>query len=188
MEEDLHLDSPYQKVAATPSAVETFLRNLWVKAAYIPCTPLTRLYGHLIVLLSGLGGFRPVSLRTMKFSQFQLAFITLPDGRARLACRVSIKRVKLKRRQRCSSKISKWIGFTVIANPNPLFDLPGLIAVLGIRLNAFSANFASPEDLYTLPLREGARYVPLKWKKIHIGQAHYRHFQNHSAPAMETHV
>jgi len=77
LEEDLHPNSPYQKVAATPSAVKTFLRNLWVKAAYIACTPLTRLYVHLIVLLSGLGSFRVVSLRAMTFSQFQLGFITL---------------------------------------------------------------------------------------------------------------
>ncbi|KAK0627109.1 hypothetical protein B0T14DRAFT_127641 [Immersiella caudata] len=165
LEENLLLDSPYQKIAATPSAVETFLRNLWVLAAYIRCNPLTRLLVDVVVLLSALGGFRPKSLRTMTFSQFQLAFITLPDGRTRLACEVRVKRIKVKRRQRCNRKISPWIVFTVLANPNPLFDLPDRIAALGIKMNAFSAGFTSPEDLYTWPLREKARYVPLKWKE-----------------------
>ncbi|KAK4113065.1 hypothetical protein N656DRAFT_640875 [Canariomyces notabilis] len=163
--EDLVLDSPYQKVAATPSTVRKILFNLWVKAAYIPCTPLTRLCVHIIDLLSALGGFRPKSLRRMKFSQFQLAFITLPDGRTRLACEVRIKRIKFERRQKCNSKLSPWIVFTVMANPDPLFDLPDLIACLGIASNAFEAEYTSPEHLYTRPLREKANYVPLRWKK-----------------------
>lgn len=165
MEEDLLIDSPYQKVAATPSAVRRVLLNLWVKAAYIPCTPFTRLCVHVIDLLSALGGFRPKSLRTMKFSQFQLAFITLPGGRTRLACEVRIKRIKFKRRQKCNKKLSPWIVFTIMANPDPLFDLPDLIADLGIALNAFDGGYTSPADLYTLPLREAANYVPLNWKE-----------------------
>ena len=149
MEEDLLLDSPYQKVAATPSAVRTVLHDLWVKAAYIPCTPLTRLHVHVIWLLSALGGFRSKSLRTMKFSQFQLGFITLPDGRTSLACEVRIRMIKFKRRQKCNPKMSPWITFIVIANPDPHFDLPGFIANLGIRLNAFAADFKSPK-IYTV--------------------------------------
>jgi hypothetical protein len=101
----------------------------------------------------------------MKFSQFQLAFITLPDGRTRLACEVRIKRIKFKRRQKCSTKLSPWIVFTIMANPDPLFDLPDLIADLGIARNAFEAEYTSPSDLYTRPLREKASYVPLKWKE-----------------------
>lgn len=166
MTENLLLDSPYQKVAATPSAVRTVLHNLWMKAAYIPCIPLMRLYVHVIILLSALGGFRPKSLRTIKFSQFQLGFINLPGGRTKLACEVRIKRIKIKQRQKVNQKMSPWIVFTILANPDPLFDLPSLIADLGIRLNAFSVDFTSPEDLYTWPLREQAvGYVPLKWKK-----------------------
>ena len=165
LQENLLLDSPYQKVAATPSAVRKILLNLWVKAAYIPCVPRTRLCVHIIDLLSALGGFRPKSLLRMTFSQFRLAFVTLPDGRTRLACEVRIKRIKLKRRQNCNPKSSPWIVFTVMANPDPLFDLPDLIADLGISLNAFEADYTSPEDLYTRPLREKAKYVPLRWKK-----------------------
>ncbi|KAI1780360.1 hypothetical protein F4818DRAFT_435568 [Hypoxylon cercidicola] len=37
LKENLLIDSPYQKVGATPSAVRKILFNLWVKAAYIPC-------------------------------------------------------------------------------------------------------------------------------------------------------
>ncbi|OIW26471.1 hypothetical protein CONLIGDRAFT_683448 [Coniochaeta ligniaria NRRL 30616] len=165
VQENLLLDSPYQKIAATPSAVRKVLLNLWLKAAYIPCTALTSLFVHVIDLLSALGGFRPKSLLRMKFSQFQLAFITLPDCQTRLACEVSIKRIKLTRRQKCNPKMSPWIVFTIISNPDPLFDLPNLIASLGIVLNAFDADYASPADLYTRPLRETASYVPLKWKE-----------------------
>lgn len=95
VQENLLLDSPYQKIAATPSAVRKVLLNLGLKVAYIPCTALTSLFVHVIDLLSALGGFRPKSLLRMKFSQFRLAFITLPDGQTRLACEVSIKRIKL---------------------------------------------------------------------------------------------
>lgn len=165
MNENLLLDSPYQKVAASPSAARRVLYNLWAKAAYIPCTPRTRVSVHIIELLSALGGFRPKSLLRMKFSQFQLSFITLPGGRSRLVCEVRIKRVKLKRRQKCKSKQSPWIVFTIIASSDPLFDLPDLIADLGITLNAFEADYTSPEDLYTRPLREKASYVPLRWKE-----------------------
>ena len=164
-DEHLLLDSPYQKVAATPSAVREILLSLWVRAADIPCTPLVRLSVYVIDLLSALGGFRPKSLRRMKFSQFQLAFITLPNGSARLAYEVHVKRIKVKRRQKCNQKLSPWIVFTVMTNPDPLFNLPDLIASLGIKKDAFDADYTSPEDLYTLPLREKAGYVQLKWKK-----------------------
>jgi hypothetical protein len=165
LKEGLLLDSPYQKVAAAPPTVRKILFNLWVKAAYIPCTPRTRLYTHVIDLLSALGGFRPKSLCRMKFSQFQLAFITLPDGRTRLACEVRIKRIKFKRRQKFNTRLSPWIVFTVMATADPLFDLPDLIACLGIASNAFEAEYASAEHLYTQPLREKASYVPLRWKQ-----------------------
>jgi hypothetical protein len=168
--EGLLLDSPYLKVAASPSFVRTILSNLWAKAAYIPCAPRTRLSVHVIDLLSALGGFRPKSLCRMKFSQFELAFITLPDGRTRLACEVRIKRIKIKRRQKFNSRLSPWIVFTVVANPDPLFDLPDLIACLGIASNAFEAEYASAEDLYTQPLREKANYVPLRWKKAMLDE------------------
>lgn len=163
--ENLLLDSPYQKVAASPSAVRKILLNLWAKAAYIPCSPRMRVSIHVVELLSALGGFRPKSLIRLKFSQFQLSFITLPDGRTRLACEVRIKRAKLKRRQKCMPKQSPWIVFTIIASSDPLFDLPDLIADLGITQNAFEAGYTSPEDLYTRPLREKASYVPLRWKE-----------------------
>ncbi|KAK4148657.1 hypothetical protein C8A00DRAFT_38769 [Chaetomidium leptoderma] len=163
-DEGLLTESPYRKIAARPSDIRKLLLNLWVKAAYIRCTPLTRLYLHVIDLLSGLGGFRPKSLISMKFSQFRLAFVTLPDGRSRLACQVYVERVKQKRRQKCRPKSSAWIEFTVMANPDPLFDLPGLIVCLGIARDAFQAGYTSPDDLYTRPLRERAKYVPLKWK------------------------
>jgi hypothetical protein len=163
--EGLLTESPYRKVGAKPSDIRTLLLNLWVKAAYIPCTPLTRLYIHVIDLLSGLGGFRPKSLINLTFSQFQLAFVTLPNGTSRLACQCFIERVKQKRRQKCRPRSSKWIEFTLMANPDPLFDLPGLIACLGIARDAFEAGYTSPEDLYTRPLREGAQYIPLNWKR-----------------------
>ncbi len=165
LKENLLLEPPYQKLAATPSAVRRILLNLWVKAAYIPCTPRTRLCFHVITLLSALGGFRPKSLLKMKFSQFKLGFVSLRDGRTKLACHLRIKRVKFHRRQKCNPKLSPWIVFTIFANPDPLYDLPGLIADLGITRNAFAADYTSPEDLYTRPLREWADYVPLKWKK-----------------------
>lgn len=163
--ETLLIRSLYKKVAAKPSDVRTVLLNLWVKAAYIPCTPRMRLYVHIVILLSGLGGFRPGSLCSLTFSQFQLAFITLDDGRSRLSCRVRIKRTKQKRRQKCQQKSSEWIEFTAMANPDPLFDLTGLIVCLGIAQDAFETPYTSPEDLHTRPLREKARYVPLKWKQ-----------------------
>jgi hypothetical protein len=104
LKENLLLDSPYQKVAATPSAGRKILLNMWVKAAYIPYAPHTRVGIHVIDLLSALGGFRPKSLWRIKFSQFKLAFVTLPDGRTRLACEVRIPRIKFKRRRKCNQK------------------------------------------------------------------------------------
>ena len=101
----------------------------------------------------------------MKFSQFQLSFITLPDGRTRLAYNVRVKRIKFKQRQKCMPKQSAWIVFTIIASSDLLFDLPDLIADLGIIQNAFKADYTSAKDLYTRPLREKASYVPLRWKK-----------------------
>lgn len=165
MRENLLLDSPYQKVAATPSAVRRVLLNLWAKAPYVPCTPHNRLCVHVVDLLSALGGFRPKSLCTMKFSQFRLAFVTIPEGGTRLACEVRIKRIKFQRRQKCNPKRSPWIVFTIMSNSDPLFDLPGLIASLGIARNAFEAEYTSAAELYARPLREKANYVPLNWKK-----------------------
>ncbi|KAL2131401.1 hypothetical protein VTI74DRAFT_5157 [Chaetomium olivicolor] len=71
------------------------------------------------------------------------------------------KKIKLKRRQKCNSTLSPWIVFRVMANPDPLFELPDLIACVGIASNAFEADYTSPEDLYTRSLREKANYARL---------------------------
>lgn len=85
--EDLGLrrEQSFVKKEATPEDIAVVLKTLWLRAEDIPCSPVVRLAFHGVVLLSGLGGFRPGVLMSLKYSQVALDLVVDPkDGQTRL--------------------------------------------------------------------------------------------------------
>jgi hypothetical protein len=82
----------------TSTDVDVVLKTLWLRADVIRCEPETRVSFHSIVLLAAIGGFRPGTLRSLKYSQFQVAVVRDPANRAKtkIVMTVYIKRNKIK--------------------------------------------------------------------------------------------
>lgn len=65
-------EQTFTKQEMTENDIVLLLDTLWRRADDIPCTPKTRVAFHSVVLMTGLGGFRPEVLMSFLYNQISL--------------------------------------------------------------------------------------------------------------------
>lgn len=68
----------FEKKEATAEDIALILQTLWRRAEDIPCTPLTRLSFHAMLLLAAIGGFRPGVVENIKYRQVSIQIVRDP--------------------------------------------------------------------------------------------------------------
>jgi len=76
-------EQQFDKKEMTASDIVLMLVTLWTRARDIPCEPRERVAFHSLVVLDGIGGWRPGSLIGMKYGQVSLAIVRDPASPAR---------------------------------------------------------------------------------------------------------
>ncbi|KAL8329142.1 hypothetical protein RB597_004736 [Gaeumannomyces tritici] len=119
---------------------------------------------HSIILLAGIGGFRPGTLFQLSYSQIQLAVVRDPSTQTRkLVAEVTIRQNKVKKDVVLKSQ-KETISFAVAPIPYSLCCLSTLLFAAAINNEAFETPFTSFEELLQRPDLENVDYIPLPWK------------------------
>ncbi|KAL8285643.1 hypothetical protein RB600_009869 [Gaeumannomyces tritici] len=160
----LTLEQSFVKAGATDRDIILFLRTLWTRAKDIPCSRRVRVAMHSIILLAGIGGFRPGTLFQLSYSQVQLAVVRDPSTQTRkLVAEVTIRQNKVKKDVVLKSQ-KETISFAVAPIPYSLCCLSTLLFAAAVSDEAFETPFTSFEELLQRPDLENVDYIPLPWK------------------------
>lgn len=160
----LELDAklPYSKRGFSQDDIAVFVDTLWLRPHLISCSPLQRLSVHAVIILAGLGGFRPGMLSRLKYAQFHVLLVRDGAGRRRVAVNATIYRNKVRK----SGDDLEPIHFTILAVPDPRFCFVRLLISRAIQADAFDAGFKSYDELIQKPKFDGnTRVIPLNWKQ-----------------------
>lgn len=65
---DLTREQTFVEKEATAEDIVLLIKTLWRRADDIPCSPLLRISFHNMLLLAGIGGFRPGILVNIKYN------------------------------------------------------------------------------------------------------------------------
>ena len=97
----LEREQQFKKVEFTDQDIVRFLKTLWIRAKDIPCEPRVRIAFHNIILIQGIGGFRPYSVIYLTYGQFKLGTIRDPTnpGRTRFVVEPTVRHDKVKRKK-----------------------------------------------------------------------------------------
>jgi hypothetical protein len=174
-----------EKVEATAEDIITVANTVWERVLAVPCAPTIRVAFLAMLLLAGIGGFRPKALLRFPFKQIQLAVIRDPKDRSRTTIAVTFQVPIIKKRRSSRGTQAKWyvdlvrllirlhlmliclrrITFTVFFVPVPSICLASLVTSLAIKADAFEPSIDSVGTLLRRPNLEGVDYLPLKWKE-----------------------
>ncbi|KAL8284679.1 hypothetical protein RB597_008484 [Gaeumannomyces tritici] len=161
---DLTLEQSFIKTEATDRDLILFLKTLWIRAVDIPCSRRVRIAMHSIILLAGIGGFRPTSLFRLPYSQVQLAVVRNPQTKtSSLVAEITIHHCKAKKDVILTHQ-RQTISFAVVPTPCSLCCLCTFLFAAAIKDEAFQTPFASFEELLRRPELEKVDYLPLPWK------------------------
>ncbi len=100
--------SDYSKRQFTVEDIRVAITTLWSLAALVPCSRDTRMSMTSVIQIGGVGGFRPGTLKNLKFSQFDVIILRNGAGVRKLAVVASIRRSKMDDRQRASGRRCEW--------------------------------------------------------------------------------
>lgn len=88
-------EQTFVKAEATPVDIAVLLKTIWMRAADIPCDPVTRIAFHSMVLLGGIAGFRPGMIVDVKYCQVALYVVLDPHTKeTRLAAKFTVRQNK----------------------------------------------------------------------------------------------
>lgn len=81
----------FTKIEMTSDDIIVLLKAFWTRGLDISCTPSLRLAFHSVILMSGIGGFRPGVLMGLKYSNVRLGLVRDPGDRVKRRLVVHIK-------------------------------------------------------------------------------------------------
>ncbi|KUI64507.1 Mitosis inhibitor protein kinase mik1 [Cytospora mali] len=162
----LSRDRLFEKKEATAEDIALILQTLWRRAEDIPCTPLTRLSFHAMLLLAAIGGFRPGVVENIKYRQVSIQMVRDPKTQEiKLVVTFTVQQNK-QRLHAIKTDQRDVLNFSVVFVPYNLFCPASLAIARGISENAFDPPFDSAEDLLERPLMEKhVQSIQLPWKK-----------------------
>ncbi|KAK7408680.1 hypothetical protein QQX98_009148 [Neonectria punicea] len=162
----LSLKQTFVKREATSADIIVLLQPVWSRADAIPCTPDERIAFHTVILLEGMGGWRPNILMEMKYRQVSFAIVRDLNNRSetKLVATVSIEQNK-RDQNKARTAQNELMSFSVTIVPQPLLCLGSLLVTRAIKDKAFQVPFESLEDLLRQPHLDGVDYVPLAWRE-----------------------
>ncbi|KAK7735967.1 hypothetical protein SLS63_003485 [Diaporthe eres] len=156
----------FVKKEATAEDIALILQTLWQRAEDIPCTPITRISFHAMLLLAAIGGFRPGVVENVKYKQVSIRVLRHPKTHEkRLVATFTLQQNKL-RPNAIKTDQKDVIEFSVTFVPYRLFCPASLVVAQGLSEDAFDPSFGSAEELLKRPLMEkGIKSVTLGWKE-----------------------
>lgn len=87
----------FVKKEATAEDIALILQTLWQRAEDIPCTPITRVSFHAMLLLAAIGGFRPGVVENVKYKQVSIRVLRHPKTHEkRLVATFTLQQNKLR--------------------------------------------------------------------------------------------
>ncbi|KAI9658227.1 MAG: hypothetical protein M1821_002359 [Bathelium mastoideum] len=171
-----------EKIEATKEDLIIIAHTVWERPEAVPCAPKVRLAFLAMLLLAGIGGFRPKTLVHFPFRQIEVAVVRDPRDRSKTKLAVTFRVKIIKKRRSSRGTHAEWIKFTVFFVPVPSICLASLVTALAIKADAFEPSVDSVHTLLARPNLEGVDYLPLKWKDemldARILPLDYRTYQN----------
>ncbi|KAF3763129.1 hypothetical protein M406DRAFT_331693 [Cryphonectria parasitica EP155] len=156
-------EQTFVKKEATAEDIILLIRTLWQQSIDIPCAPIIRIAFHLVVLLSGIGGFRPGCLMDLKYSQIALDLMLDSKGERRLVATFTIYQNK-QRTGTIRQDQANILSFSAVLNPKSLFCPVSLVIARALADQAFNVPTDSLDKLMSRPNLEDSKRLRFKWK------------------------
>ncbi|KAK6205733.1 hypothetical protein LQW54_008313 [Pestalotiopsis sp. IQ-011] len=99
---DLTRRQTFDKAEMTSDDIIVLLTAFWTRGADVACTPSIRLAFHTLVLLSGIGGFRPGVLMDLSYSNVRIGLVRDPGDRAKVKL---VAHIKIKHNKQETNKV-----------------------------------------------------------------------------------
>jgi hypothetical protein len=97
-----------EKIEAAAEDVIGIANIVWERPDVIPCTPIIRVALLALLVLAGIGGFRPKAILGFKFNQVLLAIVREQKDRSRTKIAVTFRIPIVKTRRSSKGTKAKW--------------------------------------------------------------------------------
>ncbi|KAI0133446.1 hypothetical protein BJ170DRAFT_606345 [Xylariales sp. AK1849] len=155
----------FEKHEMTPDDIILLLGTLWSRGTDISCDAKIRIAFHGVLLLAGIGGFRPGVIMQLKYDQVRLGLVRDPlkPDKKRLVATIKILQNKLKTKVVRRDQVDT-ITFSTTLIPCQLLCLTSILVARALADQAFDVNYESLDDILHRPDLGDVDYIPLPWK------------------------
>jgi hypothetical protein len=95
-------------IEAAAEDVITITNTVWERPDAVPCEPTIRVAFLVMLLLTGIGGFRPKALVHFPFKQIQVAVVKDPKDQSRTKIAITFRVQIIKKRRSSRGTQPKW--------------------------------------------------------------------------------
>ncbi|KAJ0123520.1 Mitosis inhibitor protein kinase mik1 [Diaporthe amygdali] len=163
--EELNLtrEQTFVKKEATAEDIVVVIKTVWLRAADIPCNPVTRVAFHSMVLAGGIVGSRPGMLVNLKYKRVALHLVLDPcTGERRPVVTFTLKQNKQQKNvvRRDQADV---MDIPITMQRGPLCIVT-LVIARAIADNAFDPPVDSLQTLLSRPKFDNQKRLKIKWR------------------------